>query len=151
MDTVVYPDERVDRYLSESLVGFKLCLTERHPDFKEAALGQPVPWAPTFLFTDGKGRAVRRSVGWLSTDGFLDEIKIAQGSAHLQRGRFDDALELLESVAGTSPEAGYYAGVALFLKGNRDMDSLKQRWNTLRTDHPASDWANKASVVDDLG
>lgn len=148
MGTVVYPDPRVDAHLAGHFVGFKLSLLEKHPDFREATLGQPIGWAPTFLFTDGKGREVRRTVGWLGADAFLGELDVARGQHALSRGKFDDALELLEG-AGT-PEAGYYAGVAVFLKGKRDMAGLKERWNRLRAEHPHSEWACKAEVVDDL-
>ena len=151
MDTVVYPDARVQAALEADFAGFKLCLTERHPDFKESILGRPVGWAPTFLFTDGKGREVRRSVGWRSTDDFLGELAVVRGRWDLLRARFDDALEVLESVRGRlAPEAGYWAGVTLFLRGKRDMGALKDRWNRLRAEHPGHDWSEKASVVDDL-
>ena len=154
MGTVVYPDPRVDRHLDAHFAGFRLSLLEKHPDFKEASLGRPVSWAPTFLFTDGASE-VRRSVGWLGADDFLSELDLARGQQHLLRGRFDDALGILERVAesGTqaAPEAGYFAGVAVFLRGRRDMAGLKERWNRLRAAHPGSDWARKAEVVDDLG
>ena len=155
MDAVTYPDPEVDAALQADFVGFKLCLTERHKDFKEAACGAAVPWAPTFLFTDGKGREVRRSVGWLAPQDFLAELRLARAQFHLTRGRFDEALAGLEEISsdyrGTqaAPEAGYYAGVALFLKGKRDMTALKERWTKLRDQHPKSDWASKASVADD--
>lgn len=156
MGTVVYPDPEVDSYLAANFVGLKISLLEKHPDFKEAIGGQPVPWAPTMRFTDGKGREVRRSVGWLDRQDFLAELKMAQGQHHLTRWRVDEALETFEAIetehasARAAPEAGYYAGVALFMKGKRDMAALKSRWNRLREQHPNSDWAYKASVVDDL-
>jgi hypothetical protein len=153
MGTVVYPDPRVDRHLSGHFTGFRLSLLEKHPDFKEATLGRPVGWAPTFLFSDG-AREVRRSVGWLGVDDFLAELDLARAQHHLLRGRLDDALGILETVAESrtqaAPEAGYFAGVAIFLEGRRDMAGLKERWNRLRAAHPASDWARKAEVVDDL-
>jgi hypothetical protein len=154
MGAVVYPDPRVDRHLGEHFAGFRLSLLEKHPDFKEATLGRPVSWAPTFLFSDGP-REVRRSVGWLAADDFLGELDLARGQHQLLRGRFDDALAILEAVAASraqaAPEAGYFAGVAIFLEGRRDMAGLKERWNRLRAAHPSSDWARKAEVVDDLG
>ena len=147
MGAVTFPDRAVDRYLRDHFTGFKLCLLDRRPDFKEATNGQPVPWAPTFFFTDGKGREVRRTVGWLAPDAFLSELRLARAQHAITRGRFDDALALLEEAG--SPEAIYYAGVAEFLRGKRDMKALAGRWNALRDRFPESEWARKASVIED--
>jgi len=152
MDTVTYPDPAVDAALAEHFVGFKLCLLDKHPDFREATGSNPVPWAPTFRFTDGKGRETRRTVGWLGPADFVAELALARGQAAMTRGRFDDALALLEGVddaAMAAPEARYYEGVAAFLRGKRDMAALKERWVRLRERHPHSDWANKAEVIED--
>ncbi|MDH3591080.1 MAG: hypothetical protein OER88_04340, partial [Planctomycetota bacterium] len=111
------------------------------------------PWAPTFRYTDAKGREIRRAVGWYNPTDFVAELAIARAHYELGRWRFDQALELFESVAGgetrAASEAGYYAGVALFIQGKRDMAALKERWNRLRAESPESDWAQKASVVED--
>ncbi|MHC4938498.1 MAG: hypothetical protein ACYTHK_05980 [Planctomycetota bacterium] len=147
MGAVTYPDATVDAYLSEHFIGFKLSLLEKHPDFKEAIHGRAVLWAPTFLFTDGKGREVRRTVGWLGPKDFVAELKIARAQHLLTRGKFDEALALLAE--GANAEALYYEGVAVFLKGKRDMVALGEKWNALLERFPGSEWAKKASVVED--
>ena len=147
MEAVTLPDPAVDAELAAHFTGFKLCLLDRHPDFKEAIAGQPVPWAPTFLFTDGKGRETRRTVGWLAPDAFVAELRLARAQYLLTRGKFDESLALLEEAG--SPEAMYYAGVAVFLRGKRDMAALGERWKALIGRFPDSEWANKASVIDD--
>ena len=147
MEAVTLPDPAVDAELTEHFAGFKLCLLDRHPDFKEAVGAQAVPWAPTFLFTDGKGREVRRTVGWLSPNDFLAELRLARAQFRLTRGKMDEALELL--AAAGSAEAMYYEGVAVFLKGKRDMIALGEKWNALRESFPTSEWAAKAAVIED--
>ncbi len=153
MDTVTCPDPAVDAALTASFSGYRLCLTEKNLDFKEAAGGVAVPWAPTFRYTDNKGREIRRSVGWYSSTDFLAELTVARAHYELGRWRFDNAIELFESVAAETtrlaPEAGYYAGVALFIAGKRDMAALKTRWLRLIAECPESDWAHKASVHED--
>jgi len=122
------------------------CSAARAPDDDTDLL------APTFRFTDGKGRETRRTVGWLGPADFGAELALARGQAAMTRGRFDDALALLEGVddaAMAAPEARYYEGVAAFLRGKRDMAALKERWVRLRERHPHSDWANKAEVIED--
>jgi len=147
MEAVTLPHPDVQAELAAHFVGFKLCLLDRHPDFKEAVGGQPVPWAPTFLYTDGKGREVRRSVGWLGPGGFVAELQLARAQFLLSRGKFDESLALLEEA--DSPESLYYAGVAVFLRGKRDMIALGERWNALRARYPDSEWAAKAEVIED--
>ncbi len=153
MGAVTYPDSAVDAFLDESFVGLKINVAERHPDFKEAAGGAMVPWAPLFRTTDAKGREMRRTVGWLSPGDFVCEMRIARGLGQISRGRFDLALGDFEEVARgrttLAPEAGYLAGVAAFLGGKRDMELLRDHWNRLRRAHPGSDWANRAAVIDD--
>jgi len=153
MGAVTYPDAAVEAVLVENFVGLKINVAERHPDFKEAAGGAMVPWAPLFRTTDAKGREVRRTVGWLAPGDFVCDLRIAMGLGQISRARFDLALRDFEWVAGArSPlaaEAGYYAGVAAFLGGKRDMELLRDHWNRLRRTHPTSAWAKKAAVIDD--
>jgi hypothetical protein len=156
MDTVTYPDPGVDAELAAHFEGISISLLDKHPDFKEAAGGTAIPWAPTFRFTDAKGREVHRLIGWLDPRNFIAELRFVRGLAHLGRWRFDEALTLFEGVAEdhrpaqAAPAAGYYAGVVRFLRGKRDMAALKERWNRLRAEHPDSDWAKRAEVIDDL-
>ena len=147
MGAVTYPHETVDAYLQAHFVGFKMSLLDRHPDFKDAINGQAVPWAPTFLFTDGKGREARRSVGWRGPAEFVAELQLARAQFLLTRGKYDESLALLAEAG--SPEAMYYEGVAVFLQGKRDMAGLGEKWNALRARFPDSDWAEKASVIED--
>lgn len=155
MDTVTYPDPSVQERLAASFVGFRLSLMEKHKDFKEAIGGAPVGWAPTIRFTDGRGREVRRTVGWFSPRDFVAQLELADGLFEMNRGKFTAArarLDRIDAELGdtqAAPEAAYYAGAAVFLEGNRDMPALKQRWNELREKHPQSDWAIRAEVADD--
>jgi len=155
MDAVTYPHAEVSSEISSAFVGLKISLAERHPDFREASGGMPVPWAPTFIFRDGRGRELRRSVGWLAPDAFLSELWTVRGYAKMLRRDFDGAVELFEQAqdrdasAPAAPEAGYWHGVARFLQGNRDMAALKVSWNALRERFPGTEWAGKAEVIDD--
>ncbi|NJN14400.1 MAG: hypothetical protein HC813_01795 [Planctomycetes bacterium] len=151
---MTHPDPAVDAALSGSFVGLKINLAERHPDFKEAAGGSTVPWAPTFRYSDPKGREIRRTVGWFDVGDYLAELGMARGLGEIGRGRFAEALTELDAIAAGesrfAPEAAYYGGVAAFLGGKRDMALLKERWNRLRADRPGHEWAQRAAVVEDL-
>ncbi len=155
MDTVTYPHPEVEAELEEGFACFKANLTERHPDFVEASGGAPVPWAPTFVYLDGKGRARRRSVGWLPPADFVAELRTARGIYAITRRAAEDAQGLLGSVvadhaeAPAAPEAACWLGVARFLAGRRDIQALADAWNDLRRRFPGSEWALKAEVIED--
>ncbi len=155
MDTVTYPDPRVVAQVGALVVPLKISLLEKHPDYKEATGGTAIPWAPTLLYTDGKGREFRRTIGWFDPAEFLGELQLAAAHFHLSRWRFAEALAAFELTASehaatlAGPEAGYYAGVTRYLSGKRDMAALAERWNQLRARHPGNDWSVKASVIDD--
>lgn len=155
MDTVTYPHPEVAAELDGHFACFKANLTERHPDFAEASGGGPVPWAPTFVLTDARGRQVRRSVGWLPPSDFLAELRTARGIWAITRRRTEDAEALLAAVVDdhprspAAPEAAYWLGVSRFLAGRRDIQALADAWHDLRRRFPGSEWALKAEVIED--
>ena len=155
MDTVTYPHAEVTAELGEHFSCFKANLTEPPSDFTEASGGAPVPWAPTFAFSDARGRPQRRSVGWLPPQDFLAELRVARGLFLITRRRGAEADQLLESVVDghtespAAPEAAYWLGVGRFLSGKRDIQALADAWNELRRKFPQSEWAQKAEVIDD--
>lgn len=127
-------------------------LSQRHPDFRDASGGAPVPWAPTFVIRDSKGRHQRRWVGWHGPTDFVAELMLARGLHHLSRGRWADAEQCFGEVdegALGAPEAAYWSGVARFQGSGRDFPGLVADWNDVRRRFPDSEWAKKASVVDD--
>lgn len=155
MDTVTYPNSEVAAELAEHFSCFKANLMERHPDFLEASDRSPVPWAPTFLLFDSRGRRQRRWVGWLPPAGFLAELRTARGIHAITRRRADEAEALLSGVAEefptspAAPEAAYWLGVGRFLAGKRDIHALAAAWRDLRDRFPTSEWALKAEVIED--
>lgn len=155
MDTVTYPHPEVVAELAANFVCFKANLMERHPDFVEASGGTPVPWAPTLVYSDGRGRIHRRSVGWLPPEDFVADLRTARGLYAITRRRADTAEELLVGVveeqpqAPAAPEAAYWLGVGRFLGGKRDIQALADSWRELRRRFPDSDWALKAEVIED--
>ena len=155
MDTVTYPHPEVAAELGAHFACFQANLMERHPDFGEASGGGPVPWAPTLVLSDPRGRPARRSVGWLPPADFLADLRTARGIWAISRRRAEEAEELLTGVvekhAGSpaAPEAAYWLGVSRFLAGRRDVQALADAWNELRRRFPGSVWALKAEVIDD--
>jgi hypothetical protein len=155
MDAVTYPDPRVQELLAEHFVGLSIDLLARHPDLKEASLGQKVMFAPTFVFADAKHRELRRFTGWLPPKSFAAELELVRATAAMQKGDLETAARLYRLVAGdyadteAAPEALYWAGVAGFLHGKKDWAALKAAWGELASRYAGNRFATHASVIED--
>ncbi len=154
MDTVTYPDSEVESALRSSFVGLKIDLLARHPDMKEASMGQRVSFAPTFIFSE-KGREIRRYTGWLPPRAYRAELLFVRAQAAWQRG---DAVgskalcdELLRDFADAPvvPEALYLQGMAGFIAGNKDFAAMRASWERCAREFPNSRFGIHASVIDD--
>ncbi len=155
MDTVTYPDADVAKLLGEHFEPLKIDMLAKHPDFREASLGQKVIWAPAMIFSDAKGREIRRFVGWLPPEAFIAEIRFVMATAQFQSIDFAGARDAFRSILDAAPkseiapEALYWSGIAGFLAGKRDMDALREAWTRLVADYPNTRWATHASVIED--
>ncbi len=156
MDTVTYPDEAVSAYVSEHFAALKINMFDKHPDFKRAIGDTKVLWAPVLIFSDEKGREIRRFIGWFSPKGFLAQLRFARALACVNRIAFDEARaclqEILDDFGDTEvvPEALYWHGISGFLAGKKDMNALRESWEQLAAKYPGSQFATHASVIEDL-
>lgn len=156
MDTVTYPQSTVSDYLGSHFTCLKINMFDRHPDFKAAIGATKVMWAPAMIFSDAKGRELRRYIGWLPEASFLAELRFVRATFEINRNQFDAARDLLAEVIDEFPdaevtaEAMYWHGIARFLGGKRDMDALADSWNALLEKFPGSRFASHASVIEDV-
>ena len=155
MDTVTYPDPAVTEAVNTHFAPLTINLFDRHPDFKEASAGARIPWAPTLVFSDAKGRELRRYVGWLPPESFLAELTLVRGIAGVGQGQFESAAEILAPLDAeyadkeVAAEGLYWLGIARFLAGSKDMEALRGCWEKLVEKHPGSRFATHASVIKD--
>jgi len=155
MDAVTYPHDAVVHAIEEAFVPYRIDMTQRHPDFKEACAGGRVMWGPTFVVADGRGREVRRWVGWLPPEGFFAELEFCRAMALHNAGKFADALAGFDAIVerhadtGIHPEALYWQGVAGFMAGNKDWAALRHSWTRLAEEYPGNRFGTHASVIED--
>ena len=155
MDAVTYPHETVVAAIEPGFAPFKIDMLERHPDFKEACAGGRVLWSPTFVIADSRGSEVRRWVGWLPPESFVDELAFCRALAEYNHGKFAEALAgcdaIVERDAGTEihPEALYWQGIAGFMTGPKDWDALRRSWTRLAERYPDNRFGTHASVIED--
>ena len=151
MGAVTYPQPEVVQLVTERFIPMRFNIKEHHPDFKEA-LGQgKVLWCPLFVYRDGRGSELRRSVGFLPADEFLAELKLVLGLAALTHGRIDEALSCFDGAAAefpetsAAPEALYWAAAAIYRTGG--VAAVIRRWDDLVARYPESTWARRADVI----
>jgi hypothetical protein len=152
MDAVTYPQASVQELLREQ-VAFAHVNQKEPGGFAGILDRAPAMWTPTFLLADRAGRHIRRWVGFLPPDDYLNEIRLGLAMHHLLRRRPEDALltlaPLLDADDRSTPEAFYWAGVADYRIAN-DKRALLPRWDELVRRFPDSTWALRADCLETL-
>jgi hypothetical protein len=113
-------------------------------------------WTPTFIFQDGDGDEVRRSIGFLPPDKFLAEMALARVACALNAKHYapahvfaQDALEECAHDPVRHAEALYWLAVTAY-KSTNNQDLLIDGWRELLDTYPDSDWAARCDFVRDL-
>lgn len=112
----MYPDSRVDSYISENLIPAKIHIKEQPATFDRFG----VQWTPTLMFLDSDGAERYRFEGYLPPEDFLAHLEL--GLAHTLFGskKFKEAEQQFRRVAQlyskseVAPEALYGAGVSRY-------------------------------------
>jgi TolA-binding protein len=155
MDAVTYPHDGVVNAINESFVAYKINMSERHSDYKEACAGARVSWGPTFVIADARGNELRRWTGWLPPESFVAELAFCRAYANYTHGKFAEAVAgfaaIVERDAGTEihPEALYWQGAAGFMAGPQDWDALRRSWTRLVEEYPQNRFGTHARVIED--
>ncbi len=155
MDTVTYPHDSVVAEIERGFAPYKIDMTARHPEFKEAAAGGRVMWGPTLVIADPRAGEVRRWVGWLPPGSFVAELRFCRALADFNRGKFAEAQAgfdaLVDDAADTPihPEALYWQGIAGFMAGPKAWAPLKRSWTRLAEEYPGHRFGVHGAVIED--
>lgn len=144
MDAVSYPDPRVVDFVTETVVPLRVPADSRPlaDDFR-------VTWTPTLVTLDLYGKEHHRTVGFLPPEELIASLILGIGKCDYDGGAFNDAICRFDRIladypkSGAAPEAVYLRGVSRF-KGSHDPAALKEAYEKLTADYPASDWAKRA-------
>ncbi len=144
MDAVTYPKEAVSEFVNNHFVGLRLSF-DTQPFAKDFNL----QWTPTLLVLDPEGQEHHRTVGFLPPEEFIPSGWLGIAKFHLGAGRFDEALRALEVILSEHPrsdsaaEALFLRGVVLYKK-THEPKHLREAYETLQRDWPASEWAKRS-------
>jgi len=154
---VTYPDPDFHQATSILVAPVRIDVTERHEDFREAAVMTKIPFSPRVrFFSSDRKRILREWTGWLPTDEFIAEMHVARGIDCHDRKNPLGAVEEYNMALSKAPEGSsvaeilYRRGMAAYLGNKFDMELLKEDWQAVVDQHPGTRWATHASVIEDL-
>lgn len=148
MDTVSYPDARLNAVVGERAVPVRLNIMKE----RDAAKRLGARWTPTVIFLDADGREHHRFLGFLPPDEYAAQVHLAAGHATFAAGRFEDAEAAFRRVvddhprADAAPEALYWSGVARF-KITKSTQPIYDACKAVVERYPGHLWAKKVGFV----
>ncbi len=144
MGAVTYPDAKVIEFIERYLIPIQV-LSSSQPlstDFN-------VQWTPTLIILDPEGKEHHRVIGFLPPEEFIPVMLLGIAKSHFDKGNFDQALSILEKLltdypgSNAAPEAIYLRGVARY-KRSHDPKPLKEAYEKLQAEYPASEWTKRS-------
>ena len=146
MDAVSYPHLTVIAFFEKHLAPVRVLINSKPlpQQFK-------VQWTPTLVMLDAEGEEHHRTVGFLPPDELIPSLTLGIAKSHLDHEQHALATNVLEQLlaeypkSDMAPEATYYMGVSRY-KDTNDAGALKQAFEALQANYPASEWAKRASV-----
>ncbi len=143
MGAVTYPNEKVAEFVMNRMVPIQvLADSPLAADFK-------VTWTPTIVVLDYYGKEHHRTVGFFPPEEFIPSMLLGMGKVDFDTDQFNDAIlhfdALLREYArsAAAPEAIYLRGVSRY-KASHDAKPLKEAYEKLKADYPASEWTRRA-------
>ena len=144
MDAVTYPHEKVIDFVSRNIVPLRV-----PADAQPLAGDFKVTWTPTLVTLDFYGKEHHRTVGFLPPEELIPSLLLGMAKTDFDFNQFNDAIIHLDrllvdySRSAAAPEAVYLRGVSRY-KASHDARPLKEAYEKLRADYPASEWTQRA-------
>jgi hypothetical protein len=147
MDTVTYPDQRVESFLAQHFIPVKIPV-KQSPDL---VAEYRVHWSPNVVVADEEGRIHYRVEGYRPPEDMRGRLELGLARFLFDRKDFEKARRQWEETARSHPEseigaeALYWCGVAHY-KSTQDPSRLLETWKRLSQEFPRSEWAQAANV-----
>lgn len=144
MDAVTYPENRVIEFIQKSYIPLLVSF-----DAKPLSVDFNIKWTPTLITLGPDSREHHRTVGFLDPDNFIANSLLGIGKYHFDNDRHEEALSFFDTVIADHSESDVVAesiflqGVARYKKSG-DPAPLKEAYENLSSNHPASEWTKRA-------
>jgi hypothetical protein len=143
MGAVTYPNEKVAEFVMNRMVPIQvLSDSPLANEFK-------VKWTPTIVVLDYYGKEHHRTVGFFPPEEFIPSMILGMGKIDFDADQFNDAIIHFDTLlkeypqSAATPEAIYLRGVSRY-KASHDAKPLKEAYEKLKADYPASEWTRRA-------
>ncbi len=144
MDAVSYPQPEVVEFFDSHLIGLRI-------PADDPTLGPrfSIKWTPSLLVLDSGGEEHYRTLGFFSGRELIASLLLGMGKTCFDKAQRTQAIKHFERLVGefpdspSAPEGLYLAGVARYLE-THDVENLKQIYQQLSANYPASPWAMRA-------
>ena len=144
MDAVTYPDNNVIDFINQSVVPLRVAF-----DSQPLASQFNVAWTPVLAIVDEQGSNHQQTLGFFPPEELIPSVMLGIGKVHFDHDRSDEALSVLHTLqaqypkSASVPEAIYLEGVSRFKQGH-EAKTLKDAYEQLQADFPASEWTQRA-------
>jgi len=144
MDAVTFPASEVANFITDRMIPLHAEVNARGlaSDFR-------VVWTPTLIILDYYGKEHQRTVGFIPPDELVATLLLGIGKVGIENDQFNEAViqfnTLLNGYPGSAaaPEAVYLRGVARY-KSSHAVGALKEAYQQLLAEYPASAWTRRA-------
>jgi len=144
MDAVTYPNQEVISFISENMIPLQVLF-----DAQPLSTDFNVKWTPTLVTLDTDGKEHHRTVGFLAPEELIPSLLLGMAKSYFETDQFNEALVNLERLLEQYPQSDS-AAEAIFLRGvcryksTHDPKPLKEAYEQLTADYPASEWTKRA-------
>lgn len=144
MDAVTYPEAQVVDFINNNMIPLRVRF-----DAQPLASVFEVKWTPTLITLDPGGKEYHRTVGFLDASELVASLLLGIAKAHFAKDEFEAALETLGRLISdyadseAAAEAIYLNGVSGY-KSSSDPKKLREAYERLKSEYPASEWTKRA-------
>ncbi len=145
MEEVTFPNAKVTQFINDNLTPLRL-----QYDGEPFASDYNIKWTPTILTLDHEGKEHHRMVGFLPPEEFLPALLLGIDKMYFDTDKLDDAVLNLTKLMSdypnstSTPEAIFLRGVSMY-KNTHNTKSLKDAYEKLQSEYPASEWTKRAN------
>ena len=144
MDAVTYPQNNVIEFINQNVVPLRVAF-----DSEPLANDFNVRWTPVLAILDEQGSGHHQTLGFFGPEELIPSMMLGIAKVHFNHERLENALPTLHALqadcpkSAAVPEAIFLEGVSRFKQGH-EAKTLKDAYEQLQADFPASEWTQRA-------
>ena len=144
MDAVTYPENNVIEFINQNVVPLRVAF-----DSQPLAKDFNVVWTPVLAILDEQGSGHQQTLGFFPPEELIPSIMLGMAKVHFNHERLENVLPTLHALqadypkSAAVPEAIFLEGVSRFKQGH-EPKTLKDAYEQLQADFPASEWTQRA-------